>query len=307
MDPVTMIQIKRCHDRPHTDKELEWWIQQYTAGSIPEYQMSAWLMAVCWRGLNDRETATLTRAMVESGERVDWNSTGTCTNDSLMLLVDKHSTGGVGDKISLVLAPLAACLGAHVPMMAGRGLGHTGGTIDKLESIPGYQTCLSVEAFQSQVKNVGCSIVSPNETLCPADRKLYALRDVTATVSSIPLQTASIMSKKIAENPNMLVLDVKYGAASFQSSSADAELLAHSMIATGQANGVQTSAFMTHMDHPIGYAVGNWLEVYECIQLMKTGKGSKDLITLVVVQTAQLVKYSTSFVKWYTRKEETPW
>jgi pyrimidine-nucleoside phosphorylase len=281
-----MILIKRSNERPHTEEELEWWIEQYTAGKIPDYQMSAWLMAVCWRGMDARETAALTRCMVQSGDQLVWDK----GDKTPLLLADKHSTGGVGDKVSLILAPLAACLGAHVPMMAGRGLGHTGGTIDKLESIPGYQTCLSIAAFQDVVQAVGAAIVSPSETLCPADRKLYALRDVTATVPCVPLQTASIMSKKIAEHPHSLVLDVKYGKAAFQESAQQAEALARAMIATGQANGVQTCSFLTRMDHPIGSSVGNWLEVYECIHVMKTGKGRSDLVTLAVVQAAQLVK-----------------
>jgi pyrimidine-nucleoside phosphorylase len=294
MDPVSMILTKRSNDRPHTEEELEWWIQQYTNGDIPDYQMSAWLMAVCWRGMDTRETAALTRCMVESGDQLEWGK----GDNAALLLADKHSTGGVGDKVSLILAPLAACLGAHVPMIAGRGLGHTGGTIDKLESIPGYLTCLTMTEFQEVVQAVGAAIVSPSETLCPADRKLYALRDVTATVSCIPLQAASIMSKKIAEHPHNLVLDVKYGRAAFQESAQQAEVLACSMIAAGQANGVQTCAFLTRMDHPIGSAVGNWLEVYECIHIMKTGKGRSNLVTLAVVQTAQLVQPLYPDLSW---------
>ena len=298
MDPVTMIMTKRQNERPHTDEELEWWIDSYVKNQIPDYQMSSWLMAVCWRGLNEQETATLTRCMVQSGIRVDWEEIVMKNNNNIsdnnknkkMILADKHSSGGVGDKISLILAPLVACLGVHVPMMAGRGLGHTGGTIDKLESIPGYATSLSVQQFQDVVSTVGCSIVGADKALCPADRKLYALRDVTGTVSSIWLQTASIMSKKIAENPHFLVLDTKYGRASFQDNVEDAIVLAHSMVATGEANGVQTTAFLTRMDRPLGRAVGNWLEIYECLQMMKTGTGPCDLMTLVVVQAAQMIR-----------------
>ena len=298
-----MIQTKRSGKRPHTDEELQWWIAEYTLGKVPDYQMSAWLMAVCWQGMTPKETAMLTKCMIESGAQVSWDDSATATNDSspstTKLLADKHSTGGVGDKISLVLAPLAACLGIQVPMMAGRGLGHTGGTIDKLESIPGYQTSLSMDAFQKQVRSsLGCSIVSANQELCPADRKLYALRDVTATVSSVPLITASIMSKKIAENPQVLVLDTKYGRAAFRESREEAEVLAHSMIATGEGNGVKTTAFLTRMDHPIGRTIGNWLEVYECILMMKTGTGDKQLMTLVVIQAAEMIRLQYPDMSW---------
>lgn len=290
MDVLTILQTKRNNLRPHTAEELKWWISEYAAGRIPQYQMSAWLMAVCWRGMIKDETATLTRCMVESGATLDWK-------DVLPLnLVDKHSTGGVGDKISLILAPLVACLGVSVPMMAGRGLGHTGGTIDKLETIPGYQTGLSIPDFQRIVKEVGCSIVSASSEMCLADRKLYALRDVTATVSSVPLQTASILCKKIAEHPRSLVLDVKYGKASFQSSVDGAIELAHSMIATSEANGLQpTTCLLTHMDSFIGTSVGNWLEVAECIELLKGSSGSPDLVVLVVVEAAQMLQQSEKY------------
>jgi pyrimidine-nucleoside phosphorylase len=290
MDVLTILQTKRNNLRPHTTEELQWWISEYAAGRIPEYQMAAWLMAVCWRGMAKDETATLTRCMVESGATLDWK------NVMPLNLVDKHSTGGVGDKISLILAPLVACLGVSVPMMAGRGLGHTGGTIDKLESIPGYQTGLSIPDFQRIVKEVGCSIVSASSEMCLADRKLYALRDVTATVSSVPLQTASILCKKIAEHPRSLVLDVKYGNASFQSSVDDAIELAHSMITTSEANGLQpTTCLLTHMDSFIGTSVGNWLEVVECIELLKGSSGSPDLVSLVVVEAAQMLQQSEKY------------
>lgn len=292
MDALSILQVKRKNLRPHTREELEWWIQEYSKGKIPDYQMSAWLMAVCWRGMTSDETAILTKCMVASGAVLEWNK------NTLPHLVDKHSTGGVGDKISLILAPLVASFGVHVPMMAGRGLGHTGGTIDKLESIPGYRTKESITDFQSIVEKVGCSIVSASDQLCLADRKLYALRDVTATVSCIPLQTSSIMCKKIAEHPNSLVLDVKYGRASFQSTAEDAQTLAKSMIATGQANGLTpTTCFLTHMDSVIGTCVGNWLEIQESIELMKTGKGSKDLVALVAVQAAQMLCQSGKYVQ----------
>jgi len=240
--------------------------------------------------MTDEETATLTRCMVESGAILDWNSI-LPTN-----LVDKHSTGGVGDKISMILAPLVACLGVSVPMMAGRGLGHTGGTIDKLESIPGYQTGLSIPDFQRIVSEVGCSIVAASKDMCLADKKLYALRDVTATVSSVPLQTASILCKKIAEHPRSLVLDVKYGKASFQSSIDEAIKLATSMIATSEANGLKpTTCLLTHMDSIIGTTVGNWLEIVECLDLLKDGTGSPDLVALVVIESAQMLQQSEKY------------
>jgi pyrimidine-nucleoside phosphorylase len=290
MDVLTILQTKRYDLRPHTKEELQWWISEYSKGGIPEYQMSAWLMAVCWRGMTMEETALLTRCMVDSGATLDWKDV-LPTN-----LVDKHSTGGVGDKVSLILAPLVACLGVSVPMMAGRGLGHTGGTIDKLESIPGYQTGLSITEFQRVVQEIGCSIVSASKDMCLADRKLYALRDVTATVSSVPLQTASIMCKKIAEHPRSLVLDCKYGKASFQSSIDGAIELAHSMIATSEANGLcPTTCLLTHMDSFIGTSVGNWLEVLECLDMLKGNGGSPDLVALVVIEAAQMLQQSEKY------------
>jgi hypothetical protein len=201
-DAVSVIRKKRLRAGPHSEEELRWWIQSYTTGDqqVADYQMAAWLMAVCLNGLSAEETAALTNCLVESGVRLEWPAD--------IKTVDKHSTGGVGDKVSLLLAPLVASFGVRVPMMAGRGLGHTGGTIDKLESIPGFRCELTVAEFQEAVLNTGCVIAAPGSELCPADKKLYALRDVTDTVTSIPLQTASIMSKKIAENPNSLVLGV---------------------------------------------------------------------------------------------------
>jgi len=202
-DAVGMIRLRRLNLRPYTEPELQWWIQSYVHNTIPDYQMAAWLMAVCCHGLSPENTATLTACMVQSGVRVAWSN-----NNSKKPLIDKHSTGGVGDKVSLILAPTAASLGVAVPMMAGRGLGHTGGTIDKLESIPGMRCSdLSVSEFQAICESAtGCVIAAATPELCPADQKLYALRDVTDTVASLPLQTASIMSKKIAENPQSLVL-----------------------------------------------------------------------------------------------------
>ena len=302
-DPVSFIGVRRDNRRPHTDAELAAWITAYTAGHIPEYQMSAWLMAVCIQGLTPAETAALTACMVASGQRLEWpdaDSADSAASSPTGMWVDKHSTGGVGDKVSLILAPLVACMGAKVPMIAGRGLGHTGGTIDKLESITGFDTGLEFDRFQQIVQDVGCCIIAAGPTLCPADKKLYALRDVTSTVRSLPLQTASIMCKKIAENPDSLVLDTKYGKGAFQSNVQEAEMLARSMIATGEANGLNpTTAFLTKMDEPIGVAVGNWLEVAECLRIMRGGdhlleacKSSYDLITLVCMQAGQMVLQS---------------
>jgi len=288
-----------------TDDELRTFISMYVDGKIPDYQMTAWLMAVCFCPLNPRETATLTRCYAESGRIVEWPMEVDPSQQQRPPLVDKHSSGGVGDKISLILAPLVAACGVSVPMMAGRGLGHTGGTIDKLEtSFPGYQaTPKSIKEFQKSVLEVGCAIVEAGPDLCPADRRIYALRDVTSTVSCLPLMTASIMSKKIAENPDSLVLDVKYGDGAFRDTVEDARIFAESMVAVGEANGlVPTTAFLTDMNHPLGRAVGNWVETAECIDVMKGNlRGSKslqlshDLIILAVVQAGQMLYQSRSY------------
>ena len=252
--------------------------------------MSAWLMAVCWRGMTLEETGILTKCMVQSGYQLQWPS-------SSIPKVDKHSSGGVGDKISLVLAPLVACAGIQVPMMAGRGLGHTGGTLDKLESIPGFKVQQTEENFQKIVSDLGCSIVSTTQSMVPADRKLYALRDVTGTVASIPLQTSSILSKKIAENPDSLVLDVKYGRGSFQATAEDAHELAVSLIHTAEMNGLNpTTAMLTRMDVPIGRGIGNWLEIKECLDMMKgqSVHSVSNLKQLVLCEAAQMVQQSGS-------------
>lgn len=290
-NPVEFLRIRRFNLREHTDEEIQEFLRSYLKNDIPDYQMSAWLMAVCCQGLSARETATLTRCMVQSGEQLIWM-------DKTAYRVDKHSTGGVGDKISIVLAPLVASFGIQVPMMAGRGLGHTGGTIDKLESIPGFRTDFSVADFQRICQETGCIINTTGPTLCPADARLYALRDVTGTVWSIPLITGSIMSKKIAERPDSLVLDVKYGVGAFSPSREAAQELAESLVATGEANGLTPStAFLTRMEHPIGWAVGNWLEVHECIQLLKGWQDdkdvlrSRDLVDLIVHQAGQMLQH----------------
>jgi pyrimidine-nucleoside phosphorylase len=312
-NPTHMIQARRQGIVEHDDEELRAWVKAYTEGTLPDYQMAAWLMAVCFHPLNARETATLTSCMVASGVRVDWTSHDAIASDTMgkdssttatnTALVDKHSTGGVGDKISIVLAPLVAAFSDNrvaVPMMAGRGLGHTGGTIDKLEAIPGFRTNLSVSEFQHVVRTVGCSIVAAGPELCPADQKLYALRDVTGTVSSLPLQTASIVSKKVAEHPDSLVLDCKYGYGAFQADVEAAETLANSMIAVAEANGLRpTTAFLTRMDAPLGYTVGNWVEIRECLAILRGNLMSqllsRDVIALVVVQATEMLLQSGQF------------
>jgi pyrimidine-nucleoside phosphorylase len=244
-------------------------IDRYVAGDIPDYQMSALLMAVTWRGMDAVELAALTAAMLASGVRLDFG-------DWSVPRVDKHSTGGVGDKVSLVLAPLVAACGVAVPMMSGRGLGHTGGTTDKLESIPGFRTDLSARAAQEQVHRIGIAMFGQTADIAPADRRLYALRDVTGTVPSIPLIAASIMSKKLAEGLTGLVLDVKHGAGAFLPEQDRAIELAETMVRLGQASGCPTTALLTAMDRPLGRAIGNALEVEEALVALE-GEGPEDL------------------------------
>lgn len=256
-------------------------VRDFTASKIPEYQMAAMLMAIYFRGLNTKETRALTLAMRHSGDTLKFPT-------DKRPLVDKHSTGGVGDKVSLPLAPLLACLGFRVPMISGRGLGITGGTLDKLDSIPGFKTTLPTRQIVDIVQKVGCVICGQTERMVPADKKLYALRDVTGTVPSIPLIVSSILSKKLAENLDALVLDVKFGAAAFMHTKDDARKLARAMVTLGNECGVNTLALLTDINAPIGRAAGNWLEVKEAVECLDGNKRS-DLRNLVVACSAHLL------------------
>jgi pyrimidine-nucleoside phosphorylase len=280
MRAVDLIRIKR-DGGPLDRAALDWFVAGVTDGTVPDYQASALLMAIVLRGMSAEETAGLTDAMVRSGVRVEYPGLPG-------VAVDKHSTGGVGDKTSIILAPLAAACGAYVPMMSGRGLGHTGGTLDKLESIPGFRTGLALDDLRRAVSTLGCALIGQTAEVAPADRKLYALRDVTGTVESIPLITASIMSKKIAEGVGGLVLDVKCGDGAFMKTEADARALAESLVATGELAGVRTEALLTAMDEPLGRAVGNALEIVESIETLK-GRGPSALEALSVELAARML------------------
>ncbi len=260
-------------------------ISDYVAGKIPDYQMAAWLMAIYFRGMNTQETSALTLAMRDSGEVLQF------PKDSRPL-VDKHSTGGVGDKVSLPLAPLLACLGFRVPMISGRGLGITGGTLDKLEAIPGFSASLSLDRIVKQVQTVGCVICGQTAQMVPADKGIYALRDVTGTVPSIPLITASILSKKLAESLQALVLDVKFGAAAFMPTLDKANELATAMVELGNECGVNTRALITSMETPLGRAAGNWLEVKESVKCLE-GSGPPDLQELVIAFAGHLLSQTS--------------
>jgi len=256
-------------------------VRDFTAGRIPDSQMAALLMAVCCRGMNVAETRALTLAMRDSGDVLAFP-------DDPRPLVDKHSTGGVGDKVSLPLAPLLACLGFRVPMISGRGLGITGGTLDKLESILGLTTELEPKRLVEQVQRLGVAMAGQTETIVPADKKLYALRDVTGTVPSVSLITASILSKKLAEGLQALVMDVKFGCAAFMKTEADARALANSIVSLAESCGVRTQALLTDMNTPLGRAVGNWLEVKEAVDCLE-GRAPEDLSTLVIECAARLL------------------
>ncbi|MEQ1828212.1 MAG: thymidine phosphorylase [Pirellula sp.] len=279
MIPAIVISNKR--DRKSlTDQEIDFMVQGYARGSIPDYQMSALAMAIFLNGMSEREISTLTNSMIASGSRL--------AKVGDVPRVDKHSTGGLGDKTSLILAPLLACCDLHVPMISGRGLGITGGTLDKLESICGFRTDLSESEIESQLHSVGCVITGATDTLVPADKKLYGLRDVTATVPSIPLITASIMSKKIAESLDALVLDVKYGSGAFLGTQALAEELARSLMRVGRDSGVATSALITDMTQPLGCMVGNACEVDESVEVLQGG-GPSDVRELTIELASRLL------------------
>lgn len=264
-----------------SEAQIRFFIEGYTAGDIPDYQASALMMAIYFKGMTEQETVILTDAMARSGDMVDLSRFGTKS-------VDKHSTGGVGDKTSLIVAPIVAALGGKVTKMSGRGLGHTGGTVDKLESINGYKTDISSADFLSQIENVGMAIIGQSGNLTPADKMLYALRDVTATVDSIPLITSSIMSKKIAAGSHNIVLDVKVGSGAFMKTLKDAEALAFEMVKIGKGCGRKVAAVLTNMDTPLGTNIGNSLEVIEAVEILK-GNIINDLSEVCIILAAQMV------------------
>ncbi len=267
-----------------TEEEIRFFISEYTDGKIPDYQVSALLMSICLNGMSKEETYVLTDAIANSGDSVD-------LSEFENLSADKHSTGGVGDKTTLIVAPLAAVLGCKVAKMSGRGLGHTGGTIDKLESFPGYRVDISKDDFRKQVRDIGVAVISQSGNLAPADKKLYALRDVTATVDSIPLITSSIMGKKLPSGAHSIVLDVKCGSGAFVKTPADAEILASNMVSIGNMCGRKTAALITNMDIPLGYGIGNILEVKEAIETLR-GNGPSDLTEISISLAAAMAALS---------------
>jgi len=279
MHVPSLIERKR-EGLPLSHDEIHHLIAAFTSGDMPDYQMSALAMAIFFRGMSPEEISALTDAMLHSGRVLSWPADAPPR-------VDKHSTGGIGDKTSLVLAPLLACDGLWIPMISGRGLGITGGTLDKLESIPGFTTQLLLDRVHQIITSIGCVMIGQTADICPADKKLYALRDVTGTVPSIPLITASIMSKKLAEGLTRLVLDVKYGSGAFMKSPEQAQTLADSMVRVGQLLGVETTALLHPMDEPTGHSAGNALEVAECVACLQ-GRGPADLESIVLDLAAPL-------------------
>nr|WP_113698093.1 thymidine phosphorylase [Amycolatopsis albispora] len=282
MEPFAAVDVIRSKRDGHrlSDEQIDWVVGAYTRGVVAEEQMSALAMAIFLRGMDSGEIARWTGAMIDSGERLSLRVSRPT--------VDKHSTGGVGDKITLPLAPLVAACGAAVPQLSGRGLGHTGGTLDKLEAIPGWRAALSTEEITRQLDEVGAVVCAATPTLAPADRKLYALRDVTATVESIPLIASSIMSKKIAEGSAGLVLDVKTGSGAFMKTRAQAAELAEALVAIGKAHGVATTALITEMGTPLGRAVGNAVEVAEAVEVLRGG-GPADVVELTVALAREML------------------
>src|SRR5262245_34235670 len=279
-DAVEIISAKR--DKGSLSRsQIEWVLDAYTKGVVADEQMSALAMAILLNGMDRREIADWTAAMIASGERMDFSALSRST-------ADKHSTGGVGDKITLPLTPLVAACGVAVPQLSGRGLGHTGGTLDKLESIPGWRATLSNDEFLAQLRTVGAAICAAGAELAPADRKLYALRDVTGTVASIPLIASSIMSKKIAEGTSALVLDVKVGSGAFMKSTELARELAQAMVDLGGAEGVATVALLTDMSTPLGYAIGNAVEVAESVEVL-SGGGPSDVVELTLALAREML------------------
>ncbi len=282
-----------------SEPEIYFVIEQYTTGNIPDYQMSALLMAMFLRGMNDDESHIYTDAMLHSGKVID-------LADVPGVKVDKHSTGGVGDKVSIILAPIVAAAGVPVPMISGRGLGHTGGTLDKLESIPGFRVNLSIPEFKEILARVGACLIGQTDELVPADKKIYALRDVTATIESIPLICGSIMSKKIAEGIDALVLDIKTGNGAFMKAYDDAKELARQLIKTGERFGKKTVAYLTNMNQPLGHAVGNWLEMRECLDALQ-GHGPEDLMEVTLTLAGAMIhlgKMADSFEQGRSLAEE---
>lgn len=272
MTPYGIIEKKRNGDAL-TQKEINYFVSSFMKGEVKDYQMTAFLMAVYFNGMTYEETRYLTEAYIQSGETID-------LSDLPGIKVDKHSTGGVGDKVSIVLAPLVASLGVPVPMISGRGLGHTGGTIDKLESIPGFKTDFSINQFKKLLKTHGLALISQTEDIVPADKRIYALRDVTATINSVPLIIASIISKKMAEGINGLVLDVKCGKGAFMKTQKETRNLAKGLVRIGKEFDKKIIAVITAMDQPLGYKIGNWLEIEECVDCLK-GNGPADLLDIV--------------------------
>ena len=287
--------VKKRGGIPLSAKEITWMIDGYTRGEIPDYQMSAFTMAVCFVGMTNEELAALTMAMVASGDRLDLSRFGKKS-------VDKHSTGGVGDKTSLIVAPLVSSLGGIVPKMSGRGLGHTGGTVDKLESFPGFRTTLSSEDFLTQVENIGVAVIGQSGNLTPADKKMYALRDVTGTVESLPLIASSIMSKKIAAGAHNIVLDVKVGSGAFNPNFEAAEKLAKAMVGLGQDCGRNVSAVITDMDRPLGFAIGNILEVKEAIRVLQ-GDDIPDLKEVCLTLASEMLSLSLGYAREESREK----